>query len=99
VYDRQAASPPTWHTPAEALTPTALRAQATTTAADEDEEYSLFGANLRLLRVWPCGPKAPSCRYGRRMNMAVGGDLALSQMKAAPVLRVRTKVPHALWSI
>jgi len=26
------------------------------------------------------------------MNVAMGGDLALSQMKAAPVLRVRTKV-------
>ena len=36
--------------------------------------------------------KALGRRYGRRMNVAMGGDLALSQMKAAPVLRVRTKV-------
>jgi hypothetical protein len=69
--------------------------QAAATASEEEE--SLFGASLRLMRVWPCGPTAPACKFGRRMSVALGADLALSQMQATPILRVRTKVrgsPH-----
>lgn len=52
----------------------------------------MFGGSLRLLRVWPLGPACQHSKNGRRFSLGVGGEMELSSVSVAPILRARVKV-------